>query len=391
MQTRSLTHKFSTFSTLAAVALSGLLCACPYPEPGDTEGNPDNTSSGSTSDHPTSSSTAEPGTDTEADASSGSPTTGNPEDTDTGTDIDTGSGTSGTGNDTTGAPDPYCGDGHLDPGEECDAEIFCDHCVLDLTVFVTGEANLYRASDINGVLGADKICDNLARTAGLDGPDGDRRFRAWLSDTSASVVDRFIPAEGRYARVDGKEVAVSWADMLDGSLIFPPRIDMNGKPLYETVAWTATLPDGTYDAQGSCDNWSGSDGNAGVGDPEVSTSKWTNLGQMPCDGPELPLICVEQGKPAALVETMQPCTSDVECPWGTVCFPAIDNLGTLVCAAPCKTDAGCAMIAGGPVGAAPKMYCSEQGLCEPTLCNAVDPVPEDCNCQPWGNMMACFP
>lgn len=392
MQTRSRPHTFTVFTF---TLLATLLGACPYNGQGtdaDTGIDTDSTTSaGSTSEAVTDSATVGGST---GDAST-SDTTNDTSTGATSTTADT-SGTSGTegttGPDTdTGMPAHYCGDGVLDPGEECDAEVFCDHCIRDRLVFVTGETQLFQASDINGTLGADKICDDLARMAGLDGPNGDRRFRAWLSDGYSSVLDRFVPAPGRYARPDGKEVADSWADVIDGTLIFPPRIDMNGKPLWETVAWTATTPSGEYDGSGSCSNWTSSDGNAGVGDPESSTSKWTELRPMPCDGPTLPLICFEQGAPVAQVQTMQPCGTDLDCPFGTMCFPALDNFGSLVCAAPCKTDAACDNIVGGPPGNQPTMHCSKQGLCEPTLCNAVDPQGPECDCQEWANgQYACF-
>lgn len=389
MQTRSRPHTFTVFTFTLLAALLG---ACPYNGQGttdaDTEAETDSTTGLSSTSEATDSATGTTG-DTPTSDTTGAEATGGS----TGDTMDTsGTDTNNTGPDTdTGMPAHYCGDGVLDPGEECDAEVFCDHCIRDRMVFVTGETQMFQASDINGTLGADKICDTLARDAGLDGPNGDRRFRAWLSDGSSSVLDRFVPAPGRYARPDGKEVADSWADVLDGTLIFPPRIDMNGKPLWETVAWTATTPSGEYDGSGSCSNWTSSDGNAGVGDPESSTSKWTELGPMPCDGPTLPLICFEQGAPVAQVQTMQPCASDLDCPFGTVCFPALDNFGTLVCAAPCKTDAACDNITGGLPGNQPTMHCSKQGLCEPTLCNAVDPQGPDCDCQEWANgQYACF-
>lgn len=279
-----------------------------------------------------------------------------------------------------------CGNGELDPGEECELdEPYCHQCARDRLVFVSGFDQRYTASDLNGIAGADRLCDLLARTNNLDGPDGDRRFRAWLSDSKSSVVDRFSPAPGRYVRRDGKPIAASWLDLLDGVLLAAPRLSASGKDEFDLPVWTATTTDGFYDAKGSCEDWRGSSGSATWGVAAAEHSGWTEFGTSPCEA-MLALYCFEQ--PVTPVCSLEACQTDDDCPFGTVCFPAVDGLGTKVCAQPCKTDEGCHHDCGGQPGTEPQVFCSPKGVCEPVQCAAGD---ETCDCKPWqGDVFACF-
>lgn len=88
-------------------------------------------------------------------------------------------------------------------------------------VFVTSQD--YDAN-FGGLEQADGICADLAAAAGLAG-----EYVAWLSTSTANACDRIPESAEGWARVDGKPFAKSRADLLEGRILFPPRIDENGK------------------------------------------------------------------------------------------------------------------------------------------------------------------
>lgn len=132
-----------TFEHCAA-ALALLLVACGPSEPGDGSTSDDTT----TGDESTSSTSTTSGGSTSdgsgsTGSTSGSSTTGEDPTTSsssgsTSTSSTTGEGTSSTGVDptTTGGVDPFCGDGLLDEGEECDDgnDVDDDGCDADCTI-----------------------------------------------------------------------------------------------------------------------------------------------------------------------------------------------------------------------------------------------------------------
>lgn len=98
---------------------------------------------GSTSSNPTATTTGNP---TTGNPTTGSPTSGSPTTTDPTTDDTT--------DPTSGGEDPFCGDGNVDPGEECDDGLenngLDESCLPDCNLNVCGDGNI----------GPDEFCDD---------------------------------------------------------------------------------------------------------------------------------------------------------------------------------------------------------------------------------------
>ncbi|MCC6600242.1 MAG: hypothetical protein IT223_06170 [Crocinitomicaceae bacterium] len=98
-------------------------------------------------------------------------------------------------------------------------------------VFVTSTT---QNGSLGGLTGADNICQDRADAAGLSGT-----YKAWLSTTSVNAKDRI--SDGLYVRTDGQTIAVSKADLIDGSISIPINRDEFGNiPSGETQVFTAT-------------------------------------------------------------------------------------------------------------------------------------------------------
>lgn len=171
------------------------------------------------------------------------PTTGNaePGSTSTGGEDSGSDGGGGTGGGS-GDAEPFCGDYHQDPGEECDSFAGCHNCRRDRWVFVTSA--LFGGSYVDGLQGADARCQYMADNAELEGA-----FRAWLSDSVTDAQDR-LPAwkMGVYRAPVTKE-----AVLIDGVFIQGIYINESGIPT-EGDAWTGTAPDGTK-LEENCEDW----------------------------------------------------------------------------------------------------------------------------------------
>ncbi len=93
----------------------------------------------------------------------------------------------------------------VSPGgpDEIDGSLPCDEA--ECTVFVTSTRH---DGDLGGLEGADDICQELSRVAGLSGS-----FKAWLSDDSDSPSSRFTHAETPYVLTDGARIASNWGEL----------------------------------------------------------------------------------------------------------------------------------------------------------------------------------
>lgn len=185
-----------------------------------------------------------------------------------------------------------CGNGVVEPPEECDGGSLCLECVRDRVVFLTSlKFDPATLGGPNGTDGADTLCNDFAQSAGLDGV-----FKAWLSTPTTSPSTSFVPSAGRYVRTDGVAVADSWDDLTDGDLAAPIRWSEKGKELGAVAAWTSTLPNGEWSGDPACGAWSSNLEMGSAGGGPFTDSRWTQLEPLPvdCDFP-LALYCFEQG------------------------------------------------------------------------------------------------
>lgn len=148
--------------------------------------------------------------------------------------------------------------------------------------------------NLGGVTGADEKCQELADDAALGGT-----WRAWVSTTSSPAKTRFTQSSGPYERLDGKEVAASFAALTSGTLTSPIDMDENKAPVTgaNIHAWTNTTPAG--EAKGnpsSCNDWKTADSSpAAVGAVGSTGPDWTlRTGTEPACATKKRIYCFEQ-------------------------------------------------------------------------------------------------
>jgi len=158
-------------------------------------------------------------------------------------------------------------------------------------VFVTEAAVL---PDLGGLGGADTLCGDLAKTAGLPGA-----YKAWLSDDTTAAKNRLTHSSNPYARVDGVVVANNFADLTDGSLLAPINITQDGSVAVSggasVFAWTGTYANGSAFAGRTCNNWTNATNGftAQSGYPPSTSGVWTDAQNYGCDRSDR-LYCVQQ-------------------------------------------------------------------------------------------------
>ncbi len=220
-----------------------------------------------------------------------------------------------------------CGDGTTNGTEECDDNNLADGdgcssaCEIERFVFQTSVA-VTPGVDFSGLAGADSLCNSLAAAssnAGVVAAAAGSGFRAWLSDSTGSVVGRFSAAAqaatGDFILPDGTVVANDWADLTDGSLDAAISQDEDGNApangtsdcttvFGEDGVWTNTLSSGAVKdnsaAAGNnhCGNWASSaaGNDANLGDGGSTGAAWTDscLASTPqCNRAEN-LYCIQQ-------------------------------------------------------------------------------------------------
>jgi cysteine-rich repeat protein len=287
----------------SCLALAGCLRPIGFPWQDDAASS----STASAASTSTTSTTTDPATSTTDPSTTADASSTGPELTATTTSSTTDSTTDSTAAETTGSttePGPLCGDGHVDPGEDCDDANPVDddgcnsQCGRDRVVFVTDA--VYSGDQLGGLSGADALCRSAAQKAGLANP---LTFKAWLSDRDTDAVARLFHGKGRYLRVDNQLVAADFDDLLDGQLANPIMITQT-EQVYKNGVWTGTRPDGTH-AIGAdhCKDWTVADlfdpQNGGYyGYAQSYDQRWTfepnvNINPGPCSG-DLALYCMEQ-------------------------------------------------------------------------------------------------
>jgi hypothetical protein len=148
------------------------------------------------------------------------------------------------------------------------------------------------SSNLGGLAGADKICQDRARAAYLPGT-----YMAWLSDSTGSPSTRFTRATAPYTLLDGTVVAGGWAGLTSGSLQHAITMTEFGGTVNVWPVWTNTLVTGVQDlSHTSCTNWSTDiyPALASVGSVQQASNAWTDDYAMYCASGPAKLYCFQQ-------------------------------------------------------------------------------------------------
>jgi hypothetical protein len=185
-------------------------------------------------------------------------------------------------------PPPFGGDAPRDALP--DAPPICGSRATCL-VFATGLAVDMPSGNIDGVDGANTICQSAATAASLPGT-----FFAWLSDNvGRSPSTTFSFATVPYTLVDGTVIAMCYGQLTSGTLLQGIAESETGSAA-TGVAWTNTNTDGTSFGGPDCVEWTdgADDANIGViGDLSSTTAMWTLTDKEACSA-TAHLMCFEQ-------------------------------------------------------------------------------------------------
>jgi len=168
---------------------------------------------------------------------------------------------------------PRCGDGLLDPQEECDgggpegegmiegADVECKTgCAWNgRVVFISSVAY---TGDLGGITGADLKCQVLAQVQQIHEP---KRFKAWLSDANDSPLSRFSFGPERLVMPNGVQVATNLAALIldgpgDGITITEERNSVPQRHVWTNTAVTGDI----FSETDHCDGWISSSKNLGA-------------------------------------------------------------------------------------------------------------------------------
>lgn len=177
-------------------------------------------------------------------------------------------------------------------------------CGATCRVFATSSTH---SGDMDGLIGADAICQDLAEAAGLPG-----LYLAWLSAGTDSPNTRFPlagdPAIGPYVLVGNPAatIAADWdaltnlptcvVGQISPCLDQPIDRDETGAGFGSPfTAWTGTLPSGTAVSR-TCEQWTNSTVNVvgHAGETNKSDARWTNAIGPTCNL-GLRVYCFQQG------------------------------------------------------------------------------------------------
>ncbi len=162
------------------------------------------------------------------------------------------------------------------------------------SVFVTAES--FNAA-LDGIAGADALCQAAADDAGLSGD-----YMAWLSDSSGSPDSRFTKSIGPYALVTGTRISDSYSDLVDGTIFTAINTTEFGGSLNTDLVWTGTAFDGTAaipPKDNFCVDWTDDNivdvTSIQVGRLDKNTADWTNFASTAINcGQAYQLYCFEQ-------------------------------------------------------------------------------------------------
>ncbi len=163
-------------------------------------------------------------------------------------------------------------------------------------MFITSTTH---TGSIGGLTGADGICQARATSASLGGT-----WKAWLSSSTVNAASRLTQfTTGQYKLIDDTPVANSWADLIDGILLYNIDIDetdnfVPSSPTRQT--WTNTNTNGTRAGSTlstTCSDWTSTSGTSRYGDGDRTDAQWTyrtgGAGDSNCTS-SFRLYCIEQ-------------------------------------------------------------------------------------------------
>lgn len=258
------------------------------------------------------------------------------------------------GSESSGDPDPVCGNGIVEGTEVCDGPVPNADCTPDCTAVECmatftdcnrqpddgceaqlgtaahcrscddrcdsgtcgeqgGEAGCHMLAfttasnwtgDLGGLDGGDDKCQAEAEGAGLTGT-----YRAWLSEGTSGPLDRFELSTFPYQRPDGEIVANSWNDLVDGGTDLGAALEVTLDGMSPPVVRQQICNEGVWSnvpvtgdtgpTTGHCDGWTNADSTGRVGQFNQTGSAWTWWCEVDCDSLR-PLYCFEQPQPATV-------------------------------------------------------------------------------------------
>lgn len=161
-------------------------------------------------------------------------------------------------------------------------------------VFVTRDTT---TSAMGGLDGADQFCMQAAIAAKLVVATSlNGSFRAWIATADTSPAKTFTKSATGYVRIDGKRVAASWADLVDGKLENPIDVDEEGTSVEgDFRVFTNVTPEGTVAQKEICEDWTIlSNGETSYGIMSARDQTWTLSNERAGCTSNLRLYCFEQ-------------------------------------------------------------------------------------------------
>jgi hypothetical protein len=161
----------------------------------------------------------------------------------------------------------------------CDNNTFALYCFSapEPIAFVTSQPT-FLGDGLGSIASADAFCNQLA-ARGMPG----KYFHAWISDSTIDARKR-IPNRAYFLR-NGKRVAQSIADLIDGTIESPININEGGTQVTTgtTAVWTGTNSAGI--ASGDCSDWTPSGSQDGTqGALDKNSAAWTDASLVLCNG-----------------------------------------------------------------------------------------------------------
>jgi len=251
---------------------------------------------------PTSDGTTEGGETTAGPPTGGDPTL--PPTTDEGGVTSSGTDLPDTGGGTSVLPGE-CGDGELNPGEECDdgndqGNDGCEPVMCVTTAKVVFVSSMTVTGDMGGLQGAHDLCADLAMKAGLPMAP----YLAWLSDAKTSPDIFMLKSNYPYIKVNKEMVALNWQTLTSEDLLSAIDLDEFGDPAPILAnnpcgahgVHTSTLASGAADDPvTNCEGWTSASGYADWGDYSATSAKWSLACgyELNCSY-EAPIYCFQQ-------------------------------------------------------------------------------------------------